>query len=97
MPFSASLLSMLSGTENINSFLLRKFTCFCVICLFFTINFQECHERVNSLDQIRPSVWSNLGPKCLQRLSANDISRQGVKEAMFINFSPTVQLAVIVF
>ena len=35
----------------------------------------------NSLDpdQSRHFVWPDLGPNCLQRLSADDISRQRVK------------------
>ena len=56
--------------------------------IFFKINFfekffQEYIQSVitNSLDpdQVRHSVGLDLGPNCLQRLSADDTRRQRVK------------------
>ena len=50
--------------------------------LFFLKNsFRNTIEVSNSLDpdQAPSFVWPDLGPNCLQRLSADDISRQIVK------------------
>ena len=53
---------------------------FCRLLIIFKINFfkkffQEYNQSVNSLDldQARPF---DMGPNCLQRLSAEDTSRQ---------------------
>ena len=49
---------------------------------FFEKLFQEYHERVsNSLDPDHTQcfVWPDLGPDCLQGLSADDLSRQRVE------------------
>ena len=59
------------------------FHAFCRLLIFFKINFfekkfQECHPIENRLDpdQTRHFVRPDLGPICLQRLSADDTSRQ---------------------
>ena len=56
---------------------------FCRLLIFFKINFfrkilsgipSEC-QTVFDPDQARHFVGSDLGPNCLQRLSADDTSR----------------------
>ena len=56
------------------------------VLIFVKINFsekicQEYHEMLNSLDpdQAQQVVGPDLGPNCLQRLSADDSGRQRVK------------------
>ena len=48
--------------------------------LFSENSFRNTSIVTNSLDpdQVRRSVWPNLGPNCLQRLSADGPSRQRV-------------------
>ena len=47
---------------------------FCYLLIFFKINFFEISSESNSLDpdQARRFVGPDLGPNCLQRLSADD-------------------------
>ena len=66
--------------------LLSIFLCFfCPLLIFFRINFfekffQEYHQSVNSLDpdQVLHFFRPDLGPNCLQKLSADDTSWQRV-------------------
>ena len=60
---------------------------FCCLLIFFSKstflkkNFRNTIRVSNSLDpdQARHFVWPDLVPNCLQRLSTEDTSRQGVK------------------
>ena len=61
--------------------LLGNFECFFVVCRFFQYQLIRNTIRVsNSLDpdQTRHFVGPDLGPNCLQMLSAGDTSRQRV-------------------
>ena len=46
--------------------------------------FQENHQASNSFDQAKPRhlIKPDLGSNCLQWLSADDKSRQGVKHTL---------------
>ena len=64
--------------------MLGNFTCFLLSADFFEITvfeklFQEYHQSVKQFylgsDQ---NVWPDLGPNCLQMLSADDTSKQRV-------------------
>ena len=67
--------------------MLGKFVCvFCRLLIFSKLLFsekffQEYNQSVKQLDpdQVRRSVGPDLGPYCLQMLSADDTSRQRVK------------------
>ena len=68
--------------------MLCNFSCFCCCRLtffkinFFKKNFQEYYEKSNSFDpdQDRHNVGPDLGPNCLQRLSADDKERVKTKD-----------------
>ena len=60
--------------------LLGNFASFFVAyCFFFTFNFFKILSNSLDSDQARHSIGPDLGPNCLQRLSADDTSRQSVK------------------
>ena len=63
--------------------MLGNFNVRCRLLIFFKVNFfekffREYQQDVNSLDpdQAQHFVGPDLGPNCLQRLSADDTSRQ---------------------
>ena len=66
--------------------LLGNFACFLSSSVFFKSTFLE--KKIRNIirmstsldpDQARDFLWPDLDPNCLQRLSADDISRQRVK------------------
>ena len=69
--------------------MLGNCSCYFVICVFFQNQlsrknyFRNTIRVSNSLDpdQARPYVGPDQGPKCFQRLSAEDISRQTVNNS----------------
>ena len=60
---------------------------FCRLLIFFKINFfekflQKYHLSVKQIgSRSGPMIGPDLGPICLQKLSAEDTWRQGVKNA----------------
>ena len=69
--------------------MLGNFSAFCHLLIIFKIFFIENSFRntirvSNNLDpdQARHFVGRDLGPNCLQRLSADDTRRQGIKVDM---------------
>ena len=77
----------LIGTLKATSLhLLENFVCFSLSAdqLFRKNNVRNTIRVSNSLvsDQAQQSAWSDLGPNCLQRLSADDTSRQEVKSKL---------------
>ena len=52
-------------------------------CIFWFVFLLRSLEH---LDQARCFVWPDLGPNCLQRLSADDTSRQRVKDKRNVCF-----------
>ena len=65
--------------DNLNAFLSPAVVCFSIIFFFFK------HLSVNNLDpdQARRIVRPDLGPNCLQMLSADDISVQTAADNTF--------------
>ena len=66
-----------AGWKNFHAFLSSSFFLSSVFLFNFKKFFQEYHQSLrgsNSLDpdQARRSVWPDLGPNCLPRLSADD-------------------------
>ena len=69
------------GPECLSLCLLGNFPCFNLSSAdFFQNSFWNTIRVSNSLnpDQARHFVWPDLGPNCLQRLAADDTSRQRV-------------------
>ena len=67
--------------------ILGNFACFFYLLMFFKFNFfekffHEYHQSVKNLDpdQAQHFVGPDLGPKCLQKLPADDTCKQRVKE-----------------
>ena len=81
----------LARRPNLSLCLLGDFSCFfCRLLKFFKINsfevpFWNTIRLSNSLDpdQVWQSLRPDLDPKCLQRLSADDTSRQKVDNIFF--------------
>ena len=68
-------------TSTNSKCLLANFACYFVVCWFFQNQLFKNTIRVsNSLDPdlARLLIWPDLGPDCLQNLSADDNSRQRV-------------------
>ena len=73
-------------TNGLTLCILGNFSCFFVACCFFSKStfwknsFMSTIRVSNSLDldQARHFVGPDLGPNCLQKLSADDIRRQKV-------------------
>ena len=71
------------GDRTLTLYLLGNSACLFVVCRFFSKStfsknsFRDTIRVANSLDpdQARHFVGPDLGPNCLQRLSADDISR----------------------
>ena len=66
----------------------------CRLLIFFKIKFFKIKSLRNTIrvsnsldpDQARHSVGPDLGPNCLQRLSADDNSKQRVNSAAYFCF-----------
>ena len=68
-----------------------NFSFFFTVLIFFKINFlekffQDYNQSVNNLDPDKTQhfVGPDLGPNCLQRISAEDTSRKRIKSKMYI-------------
>ena len=67
--------------NNFSSFFFCRLQIFFkIIFFFFKKFFQECHQSVKQFDpdQAQHFIGPDLGPNCLQRLSADDTRRQKV-------------------
>ena len=75
-PKSKAMAQSKMGKENPgNYYMLGNVSCFCCRLLTFQKFFQEHYQSVKRFES-RHSVSLDLGPNCLQRLSADDISQK---------------------
>ena len=95
MKCSFSPVKIIKCSAQLTLCLLGNFACSFAICYFFSKSaFSKNSSRntirvSNSLDPIRLDILSglifDLGPNCLQKLSADDISRQSYANQIIIS------------